>query len=971
MARKSKITGDVPLRFAKSLSGIVKREWEKGTFLERVSPVTRDLINHWFDDAFCDIRNINFHEGQRQAILNAIYLHEVLQINGVKEMYMAINPEFLMEMDLAELETDKYKHPKYAIKMATGTGKTWVLNALLIWQYLNSKYENEPSGRFTKNFLIVAPGLIVYERLLDAFLGKENENGTRDFQKSDFKKFEELFIPGAYKDEIFGFIQSNVAKKDEIGNKVTGEGLIAITNWHLLVGNEENKNIDSPLEEPDLVVKDVFPITPGKAQGNDLRVLDNQYLKGNELKYLSNLPDLLVFNDEAHHIHSTKKGGEIFEVEWQKSLNLISKPKKDRFIQIDFSATPYAQLGSGKTTRKHFFPHIIVDFELKTAIRHGLVKIVALDRRNDIASIDLDYKAERNGKGVVGLSGGQKTMLRAGLQKLRILEEDFVALTADKQGISKKHPKMLVICEDTAVSPYVVDFLKGEGLSDDDFMEIHSTKKGDLKKGEWEKVRQRLFNIDQHESPKVIISVLMLREGFDVNNICIIVPLRAASSNILLEQTIGRGLRLMWREREYEEIKNENRILLLDKKEEPSNYMDILSIVEHPNFIKFYDEMIEGGAAGIVKEPGTGRVLGDVIKVGLRDDYQKYDFFWPIIIQEREETLSPAELNINKLEPFDGSLEELKKIVPKDGDEFYSQELTVKTRFGKYSVKGDIFTANSYNEFIAKLIGGVTAQIMPTGKRKKSKKFPMMQINTAMLAQLADDYIRKRLFNQDFDPFENNNWRVLLLYKSGIVQHIVKNIGASIYEMQNNVEVREAIILKQNFSEVEELKIREKYSLDISKTIYEKLGYPSNKGGFEKNFIEFVDKDAEVQSFLKINQYYHDFAYITYLREDGLLAHYFPDFIVKIGNQIYIVETKADKDVKNPNVEQKKNATIDWLNKINELRPEDRMFAMWNYVLLGENTFYQMSESGADTQDILEYRKSTTKVDENLDEYFL
>ena len=79
---------------------------------------------------------MNFHEGQRQAILNTIYLHEVLQINGVKEMYMAINSEFLQEMDLTELETDKYKHPKYAIKMATGTGKTWVLNALLIWQYL-------------------------------------------------------------------------------------------------------------------------------------------------------------------------------------------------------------------------------------------------------------------------------------------------------------------------------------------------------------------------------------------------------------------------------------------------------------------------------------------------------------------------------------------------------------------------------------------------------------------------------------------------------------------------------------------------------------------------------------------------------------------------------------------------------------------------------------------------------------------
>ena len=60
-------------------------------------------------------------------------------------------------------------------------------------------------------------------------------------------------------------------------------------------------------------------------------------------------------------------------------------------------------------------------------------------------------------------------------------------------------------------------------------------------------LRERLFDVDRHAKPRVIISVLMLREGFDVNNICVIVPLRASSAGILLEQTIGRGRRLMWR----------------------------------------------------------------------------------------------------------------------------------------------------------------------------------------------------------------------------------------------------------------------------------------------------------------------------------------------------------------------------------------------------------------------------------------
>ena len=80
-------------------------------------------------------------------------------------------------------------------------------------------------------------------------------------------------------------------------------------------------------------------------------------------------------------------------------------------------------------------------------------------------------------------------------------------------------------------------------------------------------VKERLFNIDKYESPKVIVSVLMLREGFDVNNICVIVPLRSTQSAILLEQTVGRGLRLMWREPEYSEEKRENRLQVLVKKE--------------------------------------------------------------------------------------------------------------------------------------------------------------------------------------------------------------------------------------------------------------------------------------------------------------------------------------------------------------------------------------------------------------------
>ena len=645
---------------------------------------------------------------------------------------------------------------------------------------------------------------------------------------------------------------------------------------------------------------------------------------------------------------------------------------KERFIQIDFSATPYDVQGSGQKRTKHYFPHIIIDFDLKNAIKAGLVKTIVLDKRKEIASLPLDFKAERDDKEVLGLSGGQKIMLRAGLQKLRILEKEFVNFTADKDGISNKHPKMLVLCEDTKVAPFVRDFLiDAEGLSDDEVMEIHSNKKGEIKDTEWKELKQKLFNIDKRENPKIVISVLMLREGFDVNNICVIVPLRATSSNILLEQTIGRGLRLMWREPVFEEVKAENRLLLLQKKKEPVNYLDLLSIIEHPAFDEFYNDLIKEGFAGETDtelEDGKGSVLGDIIKVGLRQNYEEFDFYFPIIIHDREEILTHTSLSTDNLEPYPIALEELKKLVPKDADVFYSEEVTVKTRFGEYPVTADLFTAKSYNELIAKLVRNVSNLFVSVGKRKTRKSFPMMQINNAEIARLTDEYIRHKLFGQEFNPLEGNNWRVLLLSESRIATHIIKNVSAEVYNLQNSVHVTEATILKSHFSEIEELKMRENFSLDITKAIYEKLPYPSNKGKFERRFMEFIDSDSKVKAFIKINEYYHDFAHVTYIREDGMLASYYPDFVVRIADKIYIVETKAQKDVNNPNVIQKRVATVAWVDKVNELKAEDRMECTWNYILLGENTFDMLKDKGASAEDIFEYTKmNKAKIEGKLD----
>lgn len=950
-------TKDIPLQFAKQLSEIVNQEWESGSLIQKVTPVTQDLLRYWFNPAFCDTRFINFHKGQKQAILNTIYCHEILKTDSILSMYQQASEDLLSPDFFNYIKVDKFQHPKYCIKMATGTGKTFVLNALLIWQYLNAKYkEVEREVKFTKNFLLVAPGLIVYERLLDAFLGKEDKNGARNFDSSDIKKNVNLFIPEKYRQTVFSFIQNNVVKKEEIGNKITGDGIIAITNWHLLAGVEE-ENLDteiSPLSNPEHIIKDLLPITPGVTSGHDLNTIDNKFLKGGEIDYLKSLDNICVFNDEAHHIHENKQNGIISEVEWQKSLNYISENKSRNFIQIDFSATPYDVTGSGQKRTKHYFPHIVVDFELKEAIKEGLVKTIAIDKRKEIATIEsenLDFKALRDGKNIIGLSEGQRLMLRAGLSKLKILEDEFT-----KEG-DNKYPKMMVMCEDTKVSPFVCEFLKQEGLSDDEILQIDSDKQGSVKESEWKEIKQKLFNIDKHSKPKVIVSVLMLREGFDVSNICVIVPLRSTDSSILLEQTIGRGLRLMWREKDYQEIKAENRYKMFVEKQNPNNYLDILSIIEHPAFIEFYNDLENGMIVDEKEMPKKENILGDIITVGLKKEYDKYDFYIPTIVSDKEEILKLGELNTENFNKLHWTLDQLKSMVQNYGDEcFYSEELLVKTRFGDYKVSAKLFNANSYNEFLSRMLEAITNNIARVGGHSS---YPVMQINQIALIEVIDKYIRTKLFGEEFNPQENNNWRVLMVARTGILEHIMKEVSQSIYDMQNNVEIIDATIIKNYFSQVEKLKMRENFCLDIQKSIYEKTAYPSNKGEYEKEFLLFADKDANVQKLLKINENYHTFAFLKYIRSDGLLSSYCPDFILKINDKIYLVETKAQKDIEQINVKQKQKSAIDWCKKINELNQNDRMNSIWNYSIVDDNTFYMMKSKGASIEDILEYCKLT------------
>jgi len=973
------VSGFADFPLAKGLSAVVDPlipgivDGSGSKLLDQVTPVTAELLRFWFQQDYCELRELNFHAGQRAAILHIIYAHEVLGTTRLRDLYETVAPEAMLEGGvLGEVTRDRHDHPKYAAKMATGTGKTWVLNALLVWQYLN-KLANPQDPRFSSNFLLVAPGLIVYDRLLDSFQGKE-QDGERDFATSDIYRQQDLFIPDTYRTQVFTFLQSSVVTKTEIGRKVTGSGLIAITNWHLLAGKEDpdfldDDEVEAPGAEidPKAAIESFFPLTPGTSAGNALDVLDRRFLRGGPLQALKDLPDLVVFNDEAHHIHEVRKSDEVTDVEWQKSLSEIASTKGRRFIQIDFSATPYNEVGSGRSKGKAYFPHIVVDFDLKSAMRSGLVKSLALDKRKEIAALPLDFKAERDEqKRVTGLSNGQRVMLQAGLKKLQILEEQFADADPDK------HPKLLVVCEDTNVTPHVVEYLQSTGLSEDDILRVDSGRKAELGPKDWEPIREKLFDVDRHKQPKVIVSVLMLREGFDVSNIAVIVPLRSSQASILLEQTIGRGLRLMWRgDPSIDELKAETRERI-SKGLEPANYFDVLFIVEHPAFSDFYDELLSGG---LMVETGddadnTG-ATGDLEHVDLRPGYQAYDFEIPVILRDADEELRQPSIDPLELSASPYPLDLIIKTVGK-GDRFVSHDAETGTQYGDYRVDGGVLTATGYNDYLSRMTTRITEALGRTMTKSQSKynenaKFPILQAYRPLLTGWLDSYIRHRLFGQEFDPLAEENWRVLLL--DDVAHSIAGTFATKLVELQDSQVVASAEVQHRSLSEVTTIPVRGSTAEEVNKCIYPKLPIPSQGGGLERRFIRWADKDSGIEALAKVHEYRHDFLRRPYLKADGMPAQYSPDFLIRTPFTIYVVETKAQSALSDENVQRKQKAALAWCEQINELPEEQRDGRDWAYVLLGETIVNEWHKKNATVTDLLEYarlRRTTTARQERL-----
>ena len=151
--------------------------------------------------------------------------------------------------------------------------------------------------------------------------------------------------------------------------------------------------------------------------------------------------------------------------------------------------------------------------------------------------------------------------------------------------------------------------------------------------------------------------------------------------------------------------------------------------------------------------------------------------------------------------------------------------------------------------------------------------------------------------------------------------------------------------------------LREVHSVEVSKCIYTRLGWPARNRGLERSFIHWAQADAQVLAFCKISESRHPFARLRYVKEDGLPAFYSPDFLVRTASSIFLVETKAQQQAIHPNVQRKLKAAVAWCERINALAPEQRQGQPWNYVLLAENVVHEWQAKGAHLAELLDYAR--------------
>ena len=250
----------------------------------------------------------------------------------------------------------------------------------------------------------------------------------------------------------------------------------------------------------------------------------NEWIGDSFYQYLSSLPDLVLIMDESHH-YRAERGAQ--------ALNEL-RP----LLGLELTATPLVTKGAKQVP----FKNVVYEYPLSKAIEDGYTRTPFAVTRSDIDFYNFGDEAL------------DKLMLTDGItcheNAKRKLELYAANNSTPDRPIRTVKPFMLVVCKDTAHASWVESYIRSDEFRDGAYrtktVVVHSKQKG----AESEANTRLLLDVESPDNPvEIVIHVNMLKEGWDVNNLYTIVPLRTAASKILREQMVGRGLRLPYGER--------------------------------------------------------------------------------------------------------------------------------------------------------------------------------------------------------------------------------------------------------------------------------------------------------------------------------------------------------------------------------------------------------------------------------------
>ena len=814
------------------------KEFRDGGYVG-ASDTSKSLLKWWFVEphllpkADGSMETFAYFFAQREALETIVYLYDVV---GAKDKYD------LMRFDASGVVSSGMfdeSWRRYVVKMATGSGKTKVLSLALTWSFYHKLYE--PDSALSRNFLVIAPNIIVLDRLYRDF------QGLRIF-------FEDPVIPDNgydgrnWRDDF----QLTLHLQDEVRvSRPTGN--IFLTNIHRVYSGE-----DIPPSPDDEDSREYFLGKRPTGATTDSKVDLGDIVR--------DIDELMVLNDEAHHIHDNK-------LAWFKSIedihNRLIQKGGALSLQVDVTATPRHNNGA-------IFVQTVADYPLVEAISQNVVKHPVLPDAASRAKLSEQQSAKFTEK--------YADYLDLGVTEWRKAYEEH-----DKLG---KKAILFVMTDDTRNCDEVASYLENRYPDlKDAVLTIHTKNNGEIseassgkKKEELEQLRKQANEIDTATSPyKAIVSVIMLKEGWDVRNVTTIVGLRAysAKSNILPEQTLGRGLRKMY----------------------PGNSEEYVSVVGTDAFMDFV-ESIQNEGVELERKPmgeGSGPKTPLVVEVDNDNtikDIDALDIEIPILTPRayREykhlAVLDPSAMSFTPAPYRQFSQEEQREIVFKD---ITTGEVTHTTVLDGAGIADYRSVIGYFAQTVMKELRLVSGYDVLYGKVKS--------------------FVRDALFGQTVDLESPNTLRNLSesAATKTVLESFKRAVNALTVQDKGDARIRDTIKLRQTRPFV----VKDQGYLVPSKSVFNRVIGDSQ---FELKFANFLEQCGDVVSYTK-NYLAVNFK-LDYVNANGDISNYYPDFIVKLSNgQVVIVETKGQEDL---DVPPKMERLRQWCEDINSVQTKTK-----------------------------------------------